>query len=83
MMGGMSQGVAIAVSGESVFVVYMGTLFRFNVDTLEEEAQVRLRPQGMGPGGPGGGGMPGFGAPPGPAAPPGAAPANPPPAGQE
>lgn len=55
MMARMGGGTAIAVTGESVYVVYMGTLFKFNADTLEEEAQVRLQPQGM----PGMGGAPG------------------------
>jgi hypothetical protein len=43
----MASGTAIAVNDGAVYVVYMGTLFRFNADTLEEEAQVQLRPQGM------------------------------------
>jgi hypothetical protein len=57
----MAGGTAIAVSDGAVYVVYMGTLFRFNADTLEEEAQVQLRPQWMqGMGQPGGlGGAPG------------------------
>lgn len=55
MMARMGGGTAIAVSGESVYVIYMGTLFKFNADTLEEEAQVRLQPEGM----PGMGGRPG------------------------
>jgi len=64
-MGMMGGSTAIAVSGDSVYVVFMGTLFKFNADTLEEVAQVRLRPEGMPMMGPGGAG----GAPP---APPGA-----------
>jgi hypothetical protein len=55
MMGG---GTAIAVSGDSVYVVYMGTLFKFNADTLEEVAQVQLKPAALAnlrpPGAPGG-----------------------------
>ena len=66
MMARMGGGTAIAVAGESVYVVYMGTLFKFNADTLEEEAQVRLRPQGMPMPGAGGGRT---GAPAAPAAP--------------
>jgi len=59
MRAGMMSSPAIAVAGDCVYVVYMGTLFKFNADTLEEEAQVRLRPQGL-PGMPGGaGGAPG------------------------
>ncbi len=52
MMARMGGGTAIAVSGDSVYVIYMGTLFKFNADTLEEEAQVRLQPEGMPMGGP-------------------------------
>jgi hypothetical protein len=48
MMGMMRGGsAAIAVSGESVYVVYMGTLFKFNADTLEEEGQAKLEVEGM------------------------------------
>jgi hypothetical protein len=67
MMGAPS---AITVANGKIYVVFMGTLFKLNADTLEEEAQVRLQPkwmqQMMGPGGPGG--------PPGAAPPPPAAP---------
>jgi hypothetical protein len=63
MMARMGGGAAIAVAGESVYVIYMGTLFKFNADTLEEEAQVRLQPQGLPMGGrPGAPGAPGGGA---------------------
>jgi hypothetical protein len=64
MMMGRMAPASIAVSGESVYVFYMGTLFKLNADTLEIEAEVQLRPQGMPA-------MP-MGA--GPGAPPGAAP---------
>lgn len=60
----MAGGGAIAVHGESVYVLFMGTLFKLNADTLEIEAQVQLRPQGLpGPMGAGPGAGPG-GAPP-------------------
>jgi len=63
MMGG---GPAIAVAGDSVYVVYMGTLFKFNADTLEEIAQVQLKPEALANLRPPGGGAPGAVAPVGP-----------------
>jgi hypothetical protein len=60
MMGRMGGGAAIAVAGDYVYVVYMGTLFKVSADTLTVEHQVALQPQGLPMGGrPGAPGAPG------------------------
>ncbi len=55
-MGGLlAAPPVITVANGKVYVVYLGTLFKLNADTLEEEAQVHLQPkwlqQMMGAGG--------------------------------
>ena len=71
--GMMGASSAIAVANGKVYVVFMGTLFKLNADTLEVEAQAKLVPQGMEAmfqrmGAPGGGGAPAGGAAPAPPA---------------
>jgi len=54
MMGGGGGGPVMTVANGKVYVIFMGTLFKFNADTLEEEAQVRLQPNWLpAPGAPG------------------------------
>ncbi len=82
--GGMGAGLmasppAIVVANGKVYVVFLGTLFKLNADTLEVEAQAKLVPQGMEAmfqhmGAPGGGGAPAAGAAPAAPAPPAANP---------